>query len=74
VFGNDLEAASRRVFPALDEAINRLRDAVPGLTMSGTGAALFALFDGRQDAERALEAVRGLGYLAWLCRPVPSAH
>jgi 4-diphosphocytidyl-2-C-methyl-D-erythritol kinase len=74
VFGNDLEAASRRVFPALDEAINRLRDAVPGLTMSGTGAALFALFDGRQDAERALEAVRGLGYPAWLCRPVPSAH
>jgi 4-diphosphocytidyl-2C-methyl-D-erythritol kinase len=74
VFGNDLEAASRRVFPALDEAINRLRDAVPGLTMSGTGAALFALFDGRQDAQRALEAVRGLGYPAWLCRPVPSAH
>jgi 4-diphosphocytidyl-2-C-methyl-D-erythritol kinase len=72
-FGNDLEAASRRLFPALDDAINRLRDAVPGLTMSGTGAALFALFDGRQDATRALEAVRGLGFPAWLCRPVPAA-
>jgi 4-diphosphocytidyl-2-C-methyl-D-erythritol kinase len=71
--GNDLEVASRRVFPAFDEAINRLRDTVPGLTMSGTGAALFALFDGRPDAEHALQAVRALGYPAWLCRPVPAA-
>jgi 4-diphosphocytidyl-2C-methyl-D-erythritol kinase len=61
------------VFPALDDAINRLRDAVPGLTMSGTGAALFALFDRRQDAERSLNTVRGLGYPAWLCRPIPAA-
>src|SRR6202035_423288 len=37
LFGNDLETASRRVFPALDDAINRLRDAEPGFTMSGTG-------------------------------------
>jgi 4-diphosphocytidyl-2-C-methyl-D-erythritol kinase len=73
VLGNDLETASRRLFPALDDAINRLRDAVPGLTMSGTGAALFALFDGRQVAERALDAVRGLGYPAWVCRPIPAA-
>jgi 4-diphosphocytidyl-2-C-methyl-D-erythritol kinase len=71
--GNDLEPASRRLFPALDDAINRLRDAVPELTMSGTGAALFALFDRRQDGERALQAVRGLGYPAWLCRPIPAA-
>ena len=71
VLGNDLEPASRRLFPALDDAINRLRKAVPGLTMSGTGAALFGLFDRRQEAEQALEAVRGLGFPAWLCRPVP---
>src|SRR2546423_4180539 len=73
LFGNDLEPASRRLFPVLDDAINRLREAVPGLTMSGTGAALFAAFDGRQDAERALERARGLGYPAWLCRPIPAA-
>ena len=73
VFGNDLEAASRRLFPALDDAIDRLRAAVPGLTMSGTGAALFALFYGRPEAERALGLVRGLGYPAWLCRPIPAA-
>ena len=73
LFGNDLEGSSRRLFPALDDAINRLRGAVPGLTMSGTGAALFASFDRRQDAQRALEAVRRLGYPAWVCRPVPAA-
>jgi 4-diphosphocytidyl-2-C-methyl-D-erythritol kinase len=73
IFGNDLEAASRRVFPALDDAINRLRAAVPGLTMSGTGAGMFAGFGRRQDAETALATVRGLGYPAWVCRPVPAA-
>ena len=73
VFGNDLEPASRRLFPVLEDAMNRLRRAVPGLTMSGTGAALFAAFDRRQDAEAALAAVRELGYPAWVCRPVPAA-
>src|SRR6266480_3223583 len=37
VFGNDLEAASRHLFPQLDEAHNRLQDVVPDLTMSCTG-------------------------------------
>jgi 4-diphosphocytidyl-2-C-methyl-D-erythritol kinase len=73
VLGNDLEPASRRLFPALDDAINRLRDAVPGFTMSGTGAALFALFDRPGEAAQALQAVRGLGFRAWLCRPVPAS-
>jgi 4-diphosphocytidyl-2C-methyl-D-erythritol kinase len=72
-FGNDLEVASRTLFPALGEAIDRLRRAVPGLTMSGTGAALFALFLRRQDADAALAAVRELGYPAWVCRPVAAA-
>src|SRR3984893_12309793 len=73
LFGNDLEVASRRLFPALDEAMDRLRRAVPGLTMSGTGAALFAVFAGREDAEAALTAMRELGYSAWVCRPVSGA-
>jgi 4-diphosphocytidyl-2-C-methyl-D-erythritol kinase len=73
VFGNDLEAASRKLFPALEQAITRLRDVVPGLTMSGTGGALFAPFARRQDAEAALAAVRELGYPAWVCRPVHAA-
>jgi 4-diphosphocytidyl-2C-methyl-D-erythritol kinase len=68
-----LEEASRRLFPALDDAIDRLREVVPGLTMSGTGAALFAMYRDREDGERALDAVRRLGYPAWLCRPIPAA-
>jgi len=43
---------------------------VPGLTMSGTGAAVFAQFSGRADAEAALAAAGKLGYPAWICRPV----
>ncbi len=70
VFGNDLEPVSRQLFPVLEEAVSRLRRAVPGLTMSGTGAALFAAFARRQDAEAALAAAREIGYPAWVCRPV----
>jgi 4-diphosphocytidyl-2-C-methyl-D-erythritol kinase len=73
LFGNDLEVASRRLFPELDEAMNRLHRVVPGLTMSGTGAALFATFAHRADAEAALAEVSKLGYPAWVCRPVPAA-
>src|SRR6267143_5469908 len=32
-FGNDLEPASRRLFPQLDEAVKRLHEVVPALTM-----------------------------------------
>jgi 4-diphosphocytidyl-2-C-methyl-D-erythritol kinase len=73
LFGNDLEPASRRLFSQLDEALNRLRDVVPGLTMSGTGAALFAAFTSNSDADAALAVVRKLGYPAWVCRPVPAS-
>jgi 4-diphosphocytidyl-2-C-methyl-D-erythritol kinase len=73
LFGNDLERASRQRFAALADAMDRLRHVVPGLTMSGTGAAMFAPFDGRPDADAALQAVRELGYPAWVCRPVSAA-
>jgi 4-diphosphocytidyl-2-C-methyl-D-erythritol kinase len=70
LFGNDLEPVSRRLFPQLDEAFKRLHHVVPGLTMSGTGAALFATFASSADAGAALTEVRKLGYPAWICRPV----
>jgi len=70
MFGNDLEPASRRLFPALDQAIERLRAALPGMTMTGTGAAFFAGFQNGHDAQTALGAVRQLGLRAWLCHPV----
>ena len=70
LFGNDLEGASRRLFPALDAAIGQLRAIVPELTMSGTGSAFFARFLHRSEADAALAAVRQTGYPAWLCRPL----
>ncbi len=72
-FGNDLEPVTRKLFPAMEEAVERLRTAVPSLTMTGSGAALFAVFTTRQDAETALAAVRHFGYSAWVCRPIPAA-
>ena len=70
IFGNDLEVVARRLFPALDEAIERLRALVPTLTMTGTGAALSAVFTSRRHAYSALDAVKKAGFEAWLCRPV----
>ena len=72
-FGNDLEPVTRKLYPAMDEAVQRLRAVVPSLTMTGTGAALFAVFATRGEAGAALAAVRPLGYPAWICRPIPGA-
>ena len=70
IFGNDLEPVSRRLFPALDNAIERLRSVIPNLAMSGTGASMFAVFASQREGDAALTAVRPLGYPAWLCRPI----
>jgi 4-diphosphocytidyl-2C-methyl-D-erythritol kinase len=72
-FGNDLETVTRKLYPAMDEAVERLRAAVPSLTMTGTGGALFAVFPTRREAEAALSAIRPIGYPAWVCRPIPAA-
>ena len=69
-FGNDLEPVSRKLYPNLDAVIGSWRTAIPSLAMSGTGAALFALVEGRREAANALAAARKIGYPAWLCRPV----
>jgi 4-diphosphocytidyl-2-C-methyl-D-erythritol kinase len=72
-FGNDLESVTRRLFPLYDDAVSRLRALVPALAMTGTGSALFAAFDNSREAAAAIEAIKPLGYSAWLARPVPAA-
>lgn len=72
-FGNDLESVTRKLFPAMDALLGTWRQAMPTLTMSGTGAALFAMFDNRREAANALEAVLKVEYRAWLCRPVSAS-
>jgi 4-diphosphocytidyl-2-C-methyl-D-erythritol kinase len=73
-FGNDLEPVTRQLFPAYDEAVERLRQAVPSLTMTGTGAALFAVFPGGREATQALDRVKPFGYPAWITHPVPGSN
>ena len=56
---NDLEAAARRVVPAIDAVLDRLSRS-PGARlarMSGSGATCFALFDHRRSAARARQAI-----------------
>jgi len=72
LLGNDLEPVTRQLFPAYDEAVDRLRQVVPTLTMTGTGAGLFAVFTNRTEALDAHERIRPLGYPAWVTRPVPA--
>jgi 4-diphosphocytidyl-2-C-methyl-D-erythritol kinase len=71
-FGNDLEATARRLFPALDQLVEPLKESIPGVQMSGSGAAFYAAFPGDREARRALASVQRDGVRAWLCRPVPA--
>lgn len=62
------------VFPALPALPARLRTLIAygalGARMSGSGAAVFGLFDAQNAAHRAAEALRESGAQAWVCRPV----
>ena len=72
-FGNDLEEITRNLYPDYDRAVEHARAIIPKLTMTGTGAALFAAFDDPTAASAAFASVRPLGYPAWLVRPVAAA-
>lgn len=74
LFGNDLEQVTRQTVPPFAHALDQLRTVVPSLTMSGTGSAVFAVFDGVSEAAAALKKVRDLGFPAWICRPVAASH
>lgn len=68
--GNDLEDATGRRYPAVTGALQPLRAILPGLRMTGTGAAFFAPLADTLDARRALRASAAAGLETWLCRPV----
>ncbi|HET9847844.1 MAG TPA: 4-(cytidine 5'-diphospho)-2-C-methyl-D-erythritol kinase [Candidatus Dormibacteraeota bacterium] len=71
IFGNDLEPVTRRLFPDLERIIENLREPIPTISMTGTGSALFAVFDNRREARTAFAAISKV-HDAWLCRPVPA--
>ena len=70
--GNDLEDATGLRYPAVTLALQPLRAILPGLRMTGTGAAFFAPVNGPLEARRALRVSAAAGLEAWLCRPVPA--
>jgi 4-diphosphocytidyl-2-C-methyl-D-erythritol kinase len=47
---NDCQTLVRRLYPAVDEALNWLQQFAPHAQMSGTGACIFAAFDSAQKA------------------------
>ncbi|HEY9286875.1 MAG TPA: 4-(cytidine 5'-diphospho)-2-C-methyl-D-erythritol kinase [Candidatus Dormibacteraeota bacterium] len=74
LFANDLEPVTRRLFPAYNEALERARELVPSLTMTGTGAGLFAVFPDRPQAADAFNRIEPLGYPMWITHPVPGTN
>jgi 4-diphosphocytidyl-2-C-methyl-D-erythritol kinase len=72
-FGNDLQPVTSRLFPEFEQTFARLDAVLPGLTMTGTGSALFACFKNAAGASAAAERLRPLGYQAWVCHPVPAS-
>lgn len=70
-FGNDLEPVTRSLHPDLERATGPLLAALPGLTMTGSGGAFFAVFGSLAAARLAMEKARPAGVPLWLCRPVP---
>lgn len=51
---NDCEAVARRLFPAVDKALDWLQSEAGNARMTGTGACCFAHFAERQDAQNAM--------------------
>ncbi len=71
-FGNDLEPATRSLYPELDHALRPVSAVIPGLTMTGSGGAFFAAFGSVGAGRAAADKVRSVGARVWVCRPVPA--
>jgi 4-diphosphocytidyl-2-C-methyl-D-erythritol kinase len=70
--GNDLEGVTAGCYPAVSRAIAPIKAILPGLRMTGSGAAFFAPLRNRAAAAEALAVCRQAGLSAWWCRPVPA--
>ncbi|HYM96408.1 MAG TPA: 4-(cytidine 5'-diphospho)-2-C-methyl-D-erythritol kinase [Candidatus Sulfotelmatobacter sp.] len=70
LLGNDLEPATLTRYPEVAAAIEPLRASIPGLRMTGTGAAFFARVKDHPAARAALEASRRAGVAAFVCHPI----
>ena len=79
----DLTGTARRMYNVFEDVLDRRQSAVGtiksellslgalGAAMTGTGSAVFGLFDNRDDAENARRALAARYRACWLARPVP---
>ncbi|HEX4210062.1 MAG TPA: hypothetical protein VHY56_06705, partial [Candidatus Binataceae bacterium] len=59
LFVNDLEAAAIRRFPAIGQLKNYIKNSGARIaTMSGSGGAVFGLFDSMEQADQAADQLR----------------
>ena len=68
---NDLAEVTCARYPPVREALEALRETAPEARMTGSGACVFAAFDTREGAQRALEGMRAVGsrhLVRTLCR------
>lgn len=72
---NDLESHVCARHPAITRLVKRLKIGGARLAaMSGSGSAVFALFDQKTKAEGAAAAVRGPGVEVWLARTIAAGQ
>jgi 4-diphosphocytidyl-2-C-methyl-D-erythritol kinase len=72
LMGSALEPAACRANPALAEALQQARGALPGVRwyLTGSGGAVFTVARGRAEAERLAAAMCAAGFNARACRTV----
>ena len=73
--GNDLEPYAERLCPAIGDIKDRLRrSGATAVAMTGSGSAAFGVFRDGRPLERAAQAMRASGWLAWCCEPIGGAE
>ncbi len=69
--GNDLESIAIGFCPAIREIKERLlRAGASAAAMTGSGSAVFGLFDAADNSSRAVDEMERQGWRAWSCVPV----
>ena len=72
VLENDFEALVKRVKPIVAEQLVQLTSTgAKACSMSGTGSAIYGIFDDRNTAYRAHQGLKAKGCRSFFCHPVP---
>lgn len=70
---NDLQESAISLYPAISRLTEEIRSmGAQGVLMSGSGSSVFGVFEAREDAIKAAEALREKNFRAWHCRTLAS--